>query len=222
MVRRDGEWEIIESASVKQAKEELAATLARKDNLLTEIHHRVKNNLQIVSSLLTIKSSSFTGPDSEAAVADIQARVRAMALVHEQLYRGDRNGEVRFGAYLRQLVTDLAHTWAVDDRIAVRVVEEGSAVPLIDLDTAVPLGLAATEALSNAFKHAFPDERQGTVILTLDSGETELRLMIADDGCGMRADVPRRGGAGLALMRGLTTQAGGVSNWMDKAEPRSR
>ncbi|HLO75963.1 MAG TPA: MEDS domain-containing protein, partial [Magnetospirillum sp.] len=85
MIRRQGRWEIIESASLKEAKNELHERLAQKDRLLTEIHHRVKNNLQIVSSLLTLKSRDF-GPGAEQALDDTLARIAAMALVHEMLY----------------------------------------------------------------------------------------------------------------------------------------
>ena len=208
MVHRGGAWEIIESASVGTAKVELVERLERKDKLLTEVHHRVKNNLQIVTSLLTLKSHEFGGPSAQAAMADTLSRIRAMALVHQMLYEQDDGGAIQFGLYLNRLTEQLATAYGCGDRITLRAVSLTSA--MIALDSAIPLAIAMSEAVTNAIKHAFPDGRRGEVRLSLERDGSALVLSVKDNGCGL-ADtaVPGRLGAGLSLIRALAQQAGG-------------
>lgn len=208
-IRSNGSWEIIESASLKVAKNELSERLSRKERLLTEIHHRVKNNLQIVASLLTLKSQDF-GPAGREALDDILSRIGAMGLVHQMLYEQDDGGMVNLPLYLRRLVEQLACAYDCQDRIALSVEVPLGLRCLLDLDTAIPVGIAITEAITNAIKHGFPNGCAGNVVVALASGEAEVRVIVRDNGCGcVSTPTPGRPGAGLALIRGLATQVGG-------------
>ncbi|MBC7953919.1 MAG: MEDS domain-containing protein [Rhodospirillaceae bacterium] len=214
MVRRNGDWEVIESASTKAAKSHLVEQLASKETLLNEIHHRVKNNLQIVSSLLMLKASSFTEPAARQAVEDTQNRIHAMGLIHGMLYREHSGHEsIDFAEYLRALAEHLVFAYGEGDRIAIDV-EDGSALgeAMVPLDLAVPLGVAMAEAITNAIKHAFPDGRAGLISVSMTRTGEDFVLSIADDGRGITAtEMARHGaGAGLSLIRGLVAQAGGT------------
>jgi two-component sensor histidine kinase len=206
MVHRGGQWEVIESAAVAAAKADLAERLARKDRLLSEVHHRVKNNLQIVSSLLTLKAPAFGGPSAGEAMADTLARIRAMALVHQMLYEQDDGGAIHFGSYLTRLVEQLATAYGCGDRIA--LVARATAGAMIDLDAAIPLAIAVSEAITNAIKHAFPDQGRGEILLSLEKDRQGLLLTVKDNGRGMpETPPPSRLGAGLSLIRALAEQA---------------
>lgn len=214
MVRRHGDWEIIENATTKAAKSHLVEQLASKETLLNEIHHRVKNNLQIVSSLLMLKASSFTEPAALQAVEDTQNRIHAMGLIHGMLYRQDSGHEaIDFAEYMRALTAHLIFAYGEGDRIAIEV-QDGSAPGegMVPLDLAVPLGIAVAEAITNAIKHAFPAGRAGVIFIAMTRTGRDVVLGISDDGCGITAAAMARqgAGAGLTLIRGLVAQAGGT------------
>jgi two-component sensor histidine kinase len=228
LARRRGAWTMIESASVKRAKEalrqaneelearvacrtaDLSRALVEKDVLLKEVHHRVKNNLQVVAALLQLRAKQSSDPAGREAFAETLRRIKAMSLVHEALYGGggDTSG-IDFAAYLGTLAAATATSFGMVGQVAVEV---APAQGLVDLNTAVPLGLAAAEAIANAFKHAFPHGRRGIVRIAFraptDAAEGE--LTVRDDGIGMagpRAPSPR--GAGLSLAEALARQIGG-------------
>lgn len=209
-IRSDGQWDIIESASLKVAKNELSERLSRKERLLTEIHHRVKNNLQIVSSLLTLKAPDF-GLAGQQALDDILGRIGAMGLVHQMLYEQDYGGLVNLPLYLHRLVDQLAQAYGCHGRIAIAVETPPGLVPLLDLDTAIPVGIAITEAITNAIKHAFPDDRAGRItVAVVSAGDLEVEVTVRDDGVGCDAGhAGGKPGAGLTLIRGLAAQVGG-------------
>ncbi|MGQ9368062.1 sensor histidine kinase [Azospirillum sp. ST 5-10] len=238
LARRHGDWTLIEHGALKRAKEELrraneelerrvetrtadlsaalaqlqdtAETLQRaladKDVLLREVHHRVKNNLQIINSLLTLKAMRSADASIRDAFNDTMRRITAMSLVHEALYEYEETSEIDFGAYLRALSDALLASFGVADRVAVQVVAEA---PRVHLDTAIPLGLIATEALSNALKHAFPDGRPGCVAVAFRGaqGDGTGTLVVSDDGVGPAPSGPK--GTGLGLVRAIAKQVGG-------------
>jgi len=209
MIRTGGEWEIIESASIKAAKSELNERLSNKERLLTEIHHRVKNNLQIVSSLLTLKAREF-GPAAEEALEDVLNRIGAMGLVHQMLYEQETCGQVSLPAYLDRLTQQLAAAYSCQGRISIGVEVASPAMPMLDLDTAIPVGIAITEAITNAIKHAFPEGGTGNIVVGVGSTDTHIHVAIRDDGKGCDFNGQnRKVGAGLTLIRGLATQVGG-------------
>lgn len=210
VVRRNGQWDVVESASLKIAKNELSERLSRKERLLTEIHHRVKNNLQIVSSLLMLKSPEF-GPGGRQALDDILSRIGAMGLVHQMLYEQDCGGLVNLPLYLERLVEQVSQAYDCHGRIDIAVEVAPGPVALLELDTAIPVGIAITEAITNAIKHAFPEGGAGRIAVGVAAGGNTVTVAVRDNGrgCDFRAAAPKLG-AGITLIRGLAAQVGGT------------
>jgi two-component sensor histidine kinase len=189
------------------AEDRVKASLQEKEVLLREIHHRVKNNLQVISSLLNLQATVVQDASLMAQYQDSQNRIRSMALIHEQLYRSDNLAEIDLGVYLRELTASLAQTYHRQaEGIAFQV--EADSV-LLDIDTAVPCGLLVNELVSNALKHAFPDGRKGTVTVELrcEAG-SQVRLVIHDDGVGLPPglDLRQTTSLGLQLVNSLVRQ----------------
>jgi len=165
--------------------EKLRASLEEKELLLKEIHHRVKNNLQVISSLLSLQSSTLKDPDTQAALKDSQDRVRSMALIHENLYRSTDISHLDVKDYIRTLVHGINRSYQNRSR-AVKFNLEVEEVPL-GIDRAVPCGLIINELVSNALKHAFPDDHKDPQITVqvLMNDSKEVSLKIADNGRGL-------------------------------------
>jgi PAS domain S-box-containing protein len=192
----------------KEAEEEVRRSLLEKETLLKEIHHRVKNNLQIISSLLQLQASYLNDPASLALFAESQDRIRSMALIHEKLYQSASLAAVDFSEYLRSLVSML---FAAMSRGSIRSELQLAPVTL-GLEFAIPLGLIANELVSNCLKHAFRDRPDGIVRLDLEkTGAKEFTLSVRDDGAGIPASVDPENtrSLGLRLVRILTAQIGG-------------
>lgn len=184
--------------------------LSEKEVLLKEVHHRVKNNLQVISSLLNLQASQIADARVKSALRESQNRVRSMALIHEKLYQSANLAEVDFAAYLRNLVSFLSQSYR-ERANSVDIVVRAAALQL-DLETAIPCGLIVNELVSNALKHAFPDGRAGVITVSLEPiAEGQMCLVVADDGVGIPADAGRADGTslGLSLVRTLVDQIGG-------------
>ncbi|HVO39168.1 MAG TPA: CHASE4 domain-containing protein [Spirochaetia bacterium] len=177
----------------KQAEE-----ARRRDVMVKEIHHRVKNNLQVISSLLALQASSSAEPRTRALLDESRDRVRSMALIHEKLYEAGPGREAGYADYVRDLVTQLLRSYGLSqDIVAVRI--EVDEIPM-DMDQSVPLGLIINELVSNALAHAFPDGRHGTIMVTMKRCEGgDLRLVVSDDGVGLPAGVDWRAPVSLGL-----------------------
>jgi two-component sensor histidine kinase len=193
------------TSEVERSAEGLRHLLTEKDVLFREVHHRVKNNLQIISSLLNLYSSKFSGQEAQRGFTDCLNQVRAMGLVHELLYRSPNVAQIDFDEYLRVLANRFATSFAPGDRVRLNV----RSAPLhFDLDTTIPLALIVTEAITNAFKHAFPEGRSGTIeVVGMQEGET-VTIRVSDDGNGLPPaweDLQVRS-LGLKLMRVLAEQ----------------
>lgn len=167
--------------------ERRAEEAQRKEILLKEVHHRVKNNLQVISSLLDLQARAARDEETRRLLSESQGRVRSMALIHERLY-GAGSDAVEFADYARDLVASLRHSLAgASDRVAVSLDVEETA---LDLDVAVPCGMVINELLTNALKHAFPGERPGSVHVSLRRRPGGLlALSVVDDGVGLPPDV---------------------------------
>jgi len=193
----------------KQMEEQLKASLHEKDALLKEIHHRVKNNLQIISSLLNLQAAQNENQAVAQALAEGQSRVRSMALIHEILYRSDDLAQIDFGAYIRQLTAQLHQTYAMHDgRVAVDVQTDEV---FLTMETAVPCGLILNELVSNAFKHGFDNGRSGQIQINLHAIENEFMLTVADNGSGFpeAIDSQQTPTLGLQLVNTLVSQING-------------
>ncbi len=193
----------------KQVEQRLSDSLNEKEVLLQEVHHRVKNNMQVISSLFSLAASQQTNPVMAAMLKENQNRVQSMALVHEKFYRKTDLARVDFQDYLHDLVTHLFRSFGAVGRV--QYVLETEPVNLT-VDSAIPCGLIANELLSNALKHAFPNGRQGTVTVQLKQDKAGVAQMsISDDGMGLPSEFDTRRGntLGLQLVRTLTEQLGG-------------
>jgi two-component sensor histidine kinase len=183
----------------------------QKDILLKEIHHRVKNNLQIVSSLLNLHGKSVVEPNARNALDDVKMRVRALALVHRYLYEADDVRVVPLQMFMTELCRTLVNSLSdAKRRVSLRVdIPEMTIVS----DWAVPVALLVTEAITNAMKHAFPDGRAGNIAvrLALNGATGQAVLTVSDDGVGpplSDPDQPNRH-LGLHLIQAFARQIGG-------------
>lgn len=186
---------------------QLEHLLTEKEWLLKEIHHRVKNNLQIVMSLLNSQSVYIDNDAALTAIHDSQHRVHAMSLIHQKLYSSENVSSIDISLYIRELVFYLADSFNVLQRIRF-----GYAIEPLELDVsqAVPLGLILNEAITNSIKYAFPDNRNGTVSISLSkTAPAHYLLTISDNGIGIPADFKKTGSLGMSLMKGLSEDIDG-------------
>jgi two-component sensor histidine kinase/GAF domain-containing protein len=200
-----------EIADRMQAEEQLKASLQEKDVLLREIHHRVKNNLQIVSSLLHLQTQKVEDQQILMMFRESQNRVKSMALIHERLYRSGNLARVHIAEYIRDLAYYLLHSYDAASRsISLRMNIDNVS---LDLDTAIPCGLIINELVSNVLKHAFPPGRAGEIGIGLhsDNGD-QLILVVADNGVGFPPDVDilNTQSLGLLLVNNLVKQLDGA------------
>ena len=194
-----------------KAQAALQHLLREKEFLLKEVYHRVKNNLQIVSSLLRLQASRLENPIAQAALYDMQHRVRSMALIHEHLYRSEDLTQVDLAAYLKQLCEQLFRALGSNSG-AIRLHLDLAPVQL-GIDQTIPCGLLVNELFSNALKHGFPNGRAGEVRVELQplADGPGWRLRVADDGVGLPAgfDLKHLTTLGLQLIGDLSRQIGG-------------
>lgn len=182
--------------------EKLHNLVEEKEWLLKEVHHRVKNNLQVVLSLLQ-SQSAYLKDDALAAIHDSQHRVQAMSLIHQKLYQTDNIATIDMHIYVPELVQYLKESFDTPARI--RFLLEVAPIQL-DVKQAIPLGLIINEAITNVFKHAFPNRDHGQVRISLQPrGEEEIALSIVDDGVGLPPgyEQSRKGSLGMSLLKGL-------------------
>jgi PAS domain S-box-containing protein len=202
-------------SEIRQTQVALRSSLKEKVALLHEVHHRVKNNLQVITSLLRLEARRSDQPDTTAVLTDMQGRIRSMALLHESLYRSGIFASVELSIYLRELATQAFRA---------QITFSGSTQLQLDLhpvqvsmDQATPCGLLVNELISNCLKHGFPQGHPGEVRVELRTlpatgGDiTQVRLCVSDTGIGLPADFESRRGnsLGLQLVSDLTQQLGG-------------
>jgi PAS domain S-box-containing protein len=167
----------------KKAEDRLQASLQEKEVLLKEVHHRVKNNMQVISSLLNLQSRHVKDPEVLEMFKESQRRIRSMALIHERLYQSSDFSRIEFSEYIRNLATHLFHSYQVDaSRVQLKI--EAEKVHL-NINTAIPCGLIVNELVSNALKHGFPEGRKGQLEIDLSRVKGDgYRLRVRDDGVG--------------------------------------
>jgi two-component sensor histidine kinase len=195
----------------KRAEEALQTSLEEKEALLKEVHHRVKNNLQIISSLLNLQAREILSPEVQAFVRDTQSRIHAMALLHETLYGSGNLARVSFRRYVNSVCTYVARTYS-SDSLNVRMQPDIVDVSM-PLDQAIPAGLIINELVSNALKHAFAGRAGGEISIQLQvADEHHYVLRVMDNGVGLAAttDPQTTGTLGLRLVENLVRQLEGV------------
>ncbi len=190
---------------------QLKKSLDEKEALLKEVYHRVKNNMQIISSLLNLQIANVQGEESKDILKDSQSRIKSMAMIHEKLYMSKDLSHINFKEYVEHLVSDIFYTYGV---------KVGSITPILrienielNMETAIPLGLIINEIVINSLKFAFPHEK-GSIKIIFKSFNNTLTLTVADDGIGIpeSVDYQKTDSLGLKLVTNLVEQLNGVIN----------
>ncbi len=198
------------TAALATQEMQLRGALVQQEMLVQEIHHRVKNNMQIVASLLNLQAARIRQPEAKAEFQSARDRVRALSTLHRHLYTHGELHTINMRSFLNELCAQLFH--AFGETAGSRIVLTIEAPELrISSDQAVPLALIVTEAVSNAIKYAFPSERTGTISVRLTTDGSFAKMTIADDGIGLSGAEPApTGGMGLQLIRGFSRQIGAM------------
>ncbi|MFH1615943.1 MAG: histidine kinase dimerization/phosphoacceptor domain -containing protein [Planctomycetota bacterium] len=188
----------------KKAEEKLKASLKEKEILLRELHHRVKNNMQVISSLLRLQSGTLDNDKAIAIFKECQNRVRSMALIHEKFYRSKDLTNIDFNVYVKELTQNLIQSYGISPgKITVDInVKDVS----LGINTAVPCGLLINELISNSLKHAFPKKTKGQIKVSLQPVEkNQIELVISDNGVGIpdKLDFRKTESLGLQLINTL-------------------
>ncbi len=194
----------------KRSEGLIKASLAEKEVLLREIHHRVKNNLQVVSSLLYLQAQTLSDPELQSHFFESQSRICSMALAHEHLYQSKSLAEVSVRSYVESLAGQLQEVFYISGQKIECRTFIGDIV--FHIDKVIPCGLLITEFLSNAYKHAFVDGRNGTITISIEQVGEQFVLSVADDGVGMPAGLDYSQGTtlGLQLVTALVKQHNGT------------
>ncbi len=204
----EDDYAVIVARDIRQRKEledELRRSLEEKKVLLKEIHHRVKNNLQIISSLLSLQS--MTENMKNGTFKETQDRIRSMALIHEQLYQSEDLARINFRKYLEKLIKNLLHSYSAGKSINIKLDVEDL---YLDIDTTIPLGLIINELVTNVLKYAFNGRNQGTIYIKFKRVGDSLELRVMDDGIGFPVDkLQESKSLGLKLVNILVGQLRG-------------
>ncbi|MBF0319664.1 MAG: PAS domain S-box protein [Nitrospirae bacterium] len=194
-----------------QVESDILSSLKEKEILLKEVHHRVKNNLQIISSLLYLQSINLKDASPQEILSISRNRIRSMALVHEKLYKSENFATIDFGQYIQELALDIIYSFGVsEDKITLDIKCDNI---LLDVETSIPCGLIVNELVSNAVKYAFPGDAKGEVHISLCEGaDGMLSLVIGDNGVGIPKDkdIFNSDSLGLKLVNNLVKQIKGT------------
>jgi PAS domain S-box-containing protein len=197
-------------AERKLAEDQVRGSLLEKEVMLKEIHHRVKNNLQVISSLLSLQSEYFPDENVRKVLRDSQNRVRSMAIIHQRLYQSANLAEINFAGYIEELLSQLARSYdATGKKITLLTKAEDI---FLGVDKAIPCGIIINELVSNALKYAFPNGDSGVVTVEFSRQDDGIRLAVLDDGVGMPGslDYQSTESLGLRLVNMLVEQVGGT------------
>ncbi|KAA9341083.1 histidine kinase [Larkinella humicola] len=198
-----------EAVVIKQQRDEIAQKNAQNELLLKEIHHRVKNNLAVVSGLLALQSAKVTDPNVKAAMQTSQNQVQSMGILHQKLYQGNQLGTIEMRDYFKNLSESILHSFDAVGRITI-----DCSMPelVLDIDTAISIGLLTNELLTNSLKYAFVGKDNGTIRISLTRMDNDsLLLQVADNGIGKQpAEAVKETGFGTQLVDLLTFQLDGI------------
>jgi PAS domain S-box-containing protein len=200
---------LIDITKRKNAENLIKTSLNEKNILLQEIHHRVKNNMQIISSLLNLQTKYINDEEAVDILKESQNRVRSMAMIHEKLYQSKDLSHINFADYIQSLVSNLFYSYNTE-KTYIKPIFEVENLSL-NMDTAVPCGLIISELVSNSIKYAFPKGMNGEILVSLKFIDNKYELRISDNGIGMPAniDLNKLETLGLLLVTNLTEQIDG-------------
>lgn len=194
----------------KKMEKQINASLREKELLLREIHHRVKNNMQIISSLLSLQSEYCKDSQAMEMFEESQNRIKSMALIHEKIYQSKNLSRINFNSYIESLANDLFISYRISSKKV--VLKKNIKGILLGIDTAIPCGLIINELISNSLKHAFPDGKEGEITISFnkvsDRDQNEYELIVKDDGVGIAKKIDYKNTETLGLQL-VTTLAEG-------------
>lgn len=193
----------------KHAEERQNKAVREKEVLLQEIHHRVKNNMTVISSLLKLQADKVKDEYYKELFSESINRIKTMALIHEKLYRSDDLARIVFSDYLKDVMDNIVGSYGINAR-KVHFRKELETV-ILPLDTSIPCGLIVNELLSNSLKYAYPEGRSGEIRVSLRKNNGKIELTVGDDGVGLPADMDFRntGSLGLNIVNALVKQIRG-------------
>lgn len=204
----------------EENQQRMLSSLREKEMLLAEIHHRVKNNLSVISSLLNLQLNTVTNEYTRQILLESRNRVASMALIHQKLYRQDNAEEVDFDTYINELVTEIRNSYPFATPMQIQVNVTAHPIPL-NLTTAIPCGLILNELLSNCYKHAFNEKSRGEINISFTASEqdqTLYELTVADNGSGLPVDFnpAELNSLGITIVESLTQQIDGKLVWFSE------
>jgi two-component sensor histidine kinase len=205
---------ILEKRRLKELVDEqtadLQAALLEKEVLIKEIHHRVKNNMAVVSGLLDLQSWQLADGTAKSAIENSKLRIKTMSSIHEKLYQSDNFNNVNIQSFVKDLVSNISNSLKAQGKVI--KVHQDIEVKQMDVNKAIPSGLLLNEMISNSFEHAFPDQNEGNVRVTFKENKTDYVLIVQDDGIGMPDGILERtrSSLGLTLIKSLTEQIYGT------------
>jgi PAS domain S-box-containing protein len=192
----------------KIAENQLKSSLKEKEVLLKEIHHRVKNNLQIISSLLNLQTEQIQDPRDLEIFKESQDRIKSMAIIHEQLYQSRDLAHINFASYIQSMMAHLFNSYSTRTKLITLKTDLDQIN--FEIDTAIPCGLIINELVSNSLKHAFKDLNSGEISIELKNRDDKYRLVVSDNGVGFElSEMNNSTSLGLKLVRSLVDQLEG-------------
>ncbi|MCD6016950.1 MAG: hypothetical protein K0S53_71 [Bacteroidetes bacterium] len=196
----------------KRNEEKITQSLKEKDILLKEVHHRVKNNMQVISSILNLQSSYVKDNYALNLLKECQNRIKSMAFIHESLYQTKNFESVNFSEYVTTLAKNLVHTYSINTKKIKLILTLDNL--FLSLDASIPCGLIINEIVSNSLKYAFPDNRDGIIFVTLRVIKNQVRIEVGDNGVGIleSVDIKNTQTLGLQLVDTLVEQLNGTLN----------
>lgn len=194
----------------------IKSALKDREILIKEVHHRVKNNLQIVSSMLNIQANSIPDGKVKEAILESRKRVQSMSIVHQKLYKSDKIGSINIKEYIQYILDEVENFYEFDSEAEINIkteIEESE----LSIDTTIPLGLIITELVSNAYKHAFKNKKEGEISVSLKSEKGKYDLVVSDNGAGLGTNsFDKSESFGIKLIKALSKGLSAEPIWKNK------
>lgn len=195
----------------EQSEKAIKDALTEKNLLIAELHHRVKNNLAIISGLFSLTLNDNLHEDAKNVLLESRNRVRSMALIHNRLYKSDSFTDVSFDEYIQELISEINSSYptisnSIDVKININNV-------ILNVNSAIPCGLILNELLTNAYKHAFKDKNDGQVAISFARENGQFVMTVKDNGCGLPLDYNKKQSLGITVIEALTEQLDGKSKF---------
>ena len=197
----------------KEAEESIQKALTEKNVLLSELHHRVKNNLAIISGLINLKISNDLHIDAKNTLIESRNRIHSMALIHNQLYKNNNLNDIDFNDYACELIKEISKSYpSISDSIKIKINISNSSM---SINAAIPCGLILNELLTNCYKHAFINKIDGCIDVTFQNTNNYFKLVVKDNGIGLPVGYESKQSLGIAVIIALTEQLDGTSSFIN-------